>query len=99
MAAEKVTVLAVIVAKPGLEEQVRAELEALLAPTRQEEGCLNYNLHRSGDDPARFMFYENWRSKQDLDAHLAKPHLVRFLGLAGELLAEPVQVSLWEEIG
>ena len=99
MAAEKVTVLAVIVAKPGLEEQVRGELEALLAPTRQEEGCLSYNFHRSGENPARFMFYENWRSRQDLDAHLGKPHLVRFLGLAGELLAEPVQISLWEEMG
>lgn len=99
MAVEKVTVLAIIVAKPGLEEQVRGELESLLAPTRQEEGCVNYNFHRSGEDPARFMFYENWRSKQDLDAHLARPHLVRFLGLAGELLAEPPQITLWQEIG
>ncbi len=99
MAAEKVTVLALIVAKPGLEERVSDELEALLAPTRQEEGCINYNFHRSGEDPARFMFYENWRSQQDLDAHLARPHLVRFLGLAGELLAEPVQISLWQEVG
>ncbi len=99
MAAGKVTVVAVMVAKPGLEAKVRGELESLLTPTRQEEGCINYDLHRSIEDPARFMFHENWRSRQDLDEHLARPHLVRFLGLAGELLAESPQISLWEELG
>jgi quinol monooxygenase YgiN len=99
MAAGKVTVVAVLVAKHGLEAKVREELELLLAPTRKEEGCLNYDLHHSVDDSTRFMFHENWRSKQDLDAHLASAHLVRFQGLAGELFAEAPQITLWEEIG
>ncbi len=99
MAMGKVTVVAVLVAKHGLEAKVREELELLLAPTRQEEGCINYNLHRSAEDSTRFMFHENWRSRQDLDTHLASPHLVRFQSLAGELFSESPQITLWEEIG
>jgi len=51
----------------------------LVGPTRQEAGCIDYHLHRSNEDPRRFMFYENWHSKKDLDDHLAKPHLVPLL--------------------
>ena len=98
MAEGKVTVLALMKAAAGREDEVLSEMQALIAPTRGEEGCINYDLHRSLDDPAQFMFHENWRSKQDLDMHLAKPYLVRFLNLAADMLVEPAQVSIWEEI-
>jgi len=67
---KKVTVLALFKAKPGLEEEVKRELMALQGPTRSEEGCINYDLHQSKEDPSRFMFYENWKSQEDLDKHL-----------------------------
>ena len=98
MADSKVTVLAIMKAKEGMQDKVVEEAKALLEPTRQEEGCINYNLHIDANDPGRIMFHENWRSQQDLDAHLQKHYLVRFLGLAEELLAEPAQLSLWKEI-
>ena len=37
-------------------------------------------------------------SKKDLDEHLAMPYLKAFLGKAGELLAEPVDISLWDMV-
>ncbi len=98
MTLKQVTVLATIKAKKGLEETVRNEILALVPPTRAEEGCLNYDLHRSCDDPAVFMLYENWVSKDDLDKHLAMPYLQAFLGKAENMLAEPVGIELWEMI-
>ena len=95
---KQVTVLATIKAKKGLEETVRNEVLALVAPTRAEAGCLNYDLHQSSDDPATLMLYENWVSKEDLDKHLAMPYLQAFLGKVPELLAEPVQILLWDKI-
>ena len=95
----KVTVLALFKAKPGLEEEVRRELMALQEPTRSEEGCINYDLHRSRDDPSRFMFYENWKSQEDLDQHLQMPYLTAFREKAGELLAEPASITLHKMIG
>ena len=96
MSMKKVTVLATIKAKKGLEETVKNEILALIGPTRAEPGCLNYDLHQSSDDKALFMLYENWVSKEDLDLHLAMPYLQAFLGKAPELVAEPVQITLWD---
>ena len=98
MSIKQVTVLATVKAKKGLEEAVRNEVMALVAPTRAEEGCLNYDLHQSCDDPAVLMLYENWVSKEDLDKHLAMPYLQAFLAKVPDLLAEPVQILLWEKI-
>ena len=47
----KVTVIAVHRAKPGKEDALRQALLALCGPTREEKGCLNYDLHVSADDP------------------------------------------------
>ncbi|MDA0229023.1 MAG: putative quinol monooxygenase [Proteobacteria bacterium] len=83
---ERVTLVAHLQAKPGKEQELVDTLLSLVGPTRQEAGCINYHLHRSTEDPRRFMFYENWHSKKDLDAHLTKPHLVPLLSRTDELL-------------
>ena len=94
----KVTVLARCTAKPGMEKQLEQELLALVGPTRSEAGCVNYDLHRSATDQSLFMLYENWVSKQALDEHLAMDYLQRFLEKAGGILAEPVEITLWEMV-
>ncbi len=96
---KKVTVLALFKAKSGLEEEVKRELMTLQGPTRSEEGCINYDLHQSKEDPSRFMFYENWVSQEDLDKHLQMPYLKAFREKAGDLLAEPASITLHEMIG
>lgn len=98
MADGKVTVIAKARAKAGLEEQVRQEIMALLAPTRAEAGCINYDLHQSAADPALFMLYENWVSMKDLEEHLAMPYLEAFKAKAPDLLAEPLDITLWKMI-
>lgn len=93
------TVIAVLKAKPGMETALRQQLLALIPTTRQEPGCINYDLHQATDQPGHFLFHENWTSKQHLDDHLARPHLQAFLAKVPELLAEPPQITLWEKIG
>jgi quinol monooxygenase YgiN len=72
---EQITLIATFQAKPGRSEDLGKRLATLVEPTRAEAGCLNYDLHRSTEDPAVWMFYENWRSKADLDAHIQQPYL------------------------
>ena len=93
------TVLARIRALPGHEQEVKAALLALIHPTRQERGCLNYDLHQSTTDPALFVFHENWLSRAHLDAHLQMPHLDAFEEQTKGLLAEPVEITFWERLG
>lgn len=95
---QKVTVLAMAKAKEGMEETVRKELLSLVNPTRSEPGCINYDLHQAHDDKSLFIFYENWKSKEDLDKHLGMPYLKALLEKADSLLAKPIEVTLLEMI-
>jgi quinol monooxygenase YgiN len=86
------TVIGTIVAKPETREELQAILSGFVEPTRAEEGCINYDFHVDAADPCVFMFYENWRSKDDLDRHLAMPHLKPLFGRLDDLVARPVDV-------
>ena len=80
------TLVAVMRARPGKEEELEAGLKALIEPTKAEDGCHTYTLHRGSEDPSLFIFYENWTSAEHLDAHLANDHLQGFLPKIPELI-------------
>lgn len=92
------TVVALIKAKPGKEAALREALLALVPITRQEPGCLTYDLHIATDQPGHFYFHENWTSRRHLDDHLARPHLQALAARADELFAEPPAITTWERI-
>ena len=75
MPKEGIILVAMIKAKEGQDEAVKDVLEALVEPTRKEPGCLCYNLHQSKSDKTQFMFYEQWASKDSLDAHGKMPYM------------------------
>jgi len=96
MTPKTVTVVARIKARAGREGRVQQMLAAMVEPTSAEKGCISYDLHSSPEDKALFLFYENWRSRADLEKHLRMPYLQAFLAQSEELLAEPIDISLWE---
>jgi quinol monooxygenase YgiN len=98
MADNKLTITALIKAKAGMEEKAKQELMSLVGPTRAEKGCIDFDLHQSTDDKSLFMFYENWTSKDALDAHMQAPHIKAFGGKAAELLAEPIKATFWGQL-
>jgi len=85
-------------ARPGKEAELRKTLVALLAPTRREAGCLNYDLHTSPEDPGKFLFYENWASRAHHDAHFNSPHIQALLPRIDDLCASFPQVAMWEKV-
>ncbi|GJQ25310.1 MAG: antibiotic biosynthesis monooxygenase [Phycisphaerae bacterium] len=95
----KLTVIARFKARPGKEAIVRRELMALVAPTRIEPGCINYDLHVAADDPATFLFHENWESEADLERHLQSAHVQAWRERSVELLAEPGEITRWWQAG
>ena len=99
MNSKSLTVVAHVKARPGREAEVRKELLSLVEPSRKDPGCLTYDLHQAVDNPASFMFHENWTSKGLLDQHLQKPDLQAVLGRVGQMVAEPPEITLWERIG
>ncbi|PIE60979.1 MAG: antibiotic biosynthesis monooxygenase [Desulfobacterales bacterium] len=84
----KLTIIANITAKADKIETVKAELLKLIAPTREEEGCITYDLHQDNENPAHFLFYENWESRDLLQAHLDSDHLKHFVAVTEGALDE-----------
>ena len=98
MADERITVLAKVKAKQEMEEMVKQECLALVEPTRGEAGCISYDFHQDSEDKTSFMFYENWVSKEALEQHIQMPYLQAFIAKADELLAEPLDVTIWKKL-
>ncbi len=67
-----------LVAKPNREAELRAALEGLVAPSRADDGCLQYDLHTDRENPRHFFLYERWRDEAAWRAHMETPHLKRF---------------------
>jgi quinol monooxygenase YgiN len=86
-ASQMVTAVAIARAKSGQEDELGRRMMALIAPTLAEPGCIAFDLHRSNTDPAVWIFYENWRSQADLDAHMQSQHFKDFFSRADEVLA------------
>ncbi|MEM7733187.1 MAG: putative quinol monooxygenase [Pseudomonadota bacterium] len=74
----KLTITGNVIAKEDQIDFVKAELEKLIAPTRAEEGCLQYDLHQDNEDPKYFMFYENWQNRDLWQTHMNNAHLKAF---------------------
>ncbi len=82
-------VIAIIKAKKEHIEEVKSELLKLIKPTREtDEGCIQYDLTESSDDPALFIFIERWESKELLDKHASQKHVQDFVKATEEILDE-----------
>lgn len=96
MSSNGTRVIATFNARPGREEELLEVLTALVEPTRKEDGCRRYELWRSRHDRTEFTFVEDWSSDESLAAHAKSEHLARARELYPELIAEPVDLCLYD---
>lgn len=75
----QLTIVANIKAQPDKIDLVKAELLKLIQVTRSEQGCINYDLYQDNDNPAQFIFYENWETRELWQAHMANDHLKEYI--------------------
>jgi quinol monooxygenase YgiN len=98
---QMLTVMARVYVKPGSEEQVKKELLNLVPITRQEPGCIQYDMHVNIDlntleiNPRMYLFYENWRSRQDWDLHMKMPYLKTWFDMA-PTVTEKIELTIWK---
>jgi quinol monooxygenase YgiN len=82
-----VTLVVILRAKEGQEGLLEAELRALIAPTRREDGCLTYDLHRALEIPGAFLLHEVWATREHHRLHTKTPHFLRWDARKDALLA------------
>lgn len=75
----KLTIIANIKAKEDKIDLVKSELLKLIDITRAEAGCINYDLHQDNANPAHFLFYENWETRELWQTHMGNKHLEEYM--------------------
>ena len=81
------TIVARIEAKQDRVDLLKSELLKLIEPTRKEAGCLQYDLHQDNENPAVFLFYETWESRELWQEHMNSAHLAGFMKAAEAAIA------------
>jgi quinol monooxygenase YgiN len=94
---DAVTLIVILRAREGQETLLEAELRALVGPSRREEGCLTYDLHRSIDTPGALLLHEVWASREAHTEHSNTPHFLRWNARKDALLASR-DGNFWKQI-
>lgn len=92
-----VTLMVILRSREGQETLLEAELRALVSPSRKEQGCLSYNLHRSVDTPGALLLHEVWASREAHTEHTHTPHFLRWNARKDALLASR-DGNFWKHI-
>jgi quinol monooxygenase YgiN len=93
---EKLRVVAHVVALPDKVDETKSLLLGLIEPTRQEAGCIRYELLQNQTDPTDFVFVEEWESLQALDTHLASAHIQAAIAQVPNLIAEGPEIRCYK---
>ena len=94
---DSIVVVAVLKAHEGQAEALERVLRACVEPSNAEAGCLAYALHRSQDEPGRFVFVERWVDMAAIELHRQMPHYLARAEQAEGLVSER-QVHLLDDI-
>ncbi|MFQ5657244.1 MAG: putative quinol monooxygenase [Candidatus Methylomirabilales bacterium] len=85
-------VIARLKARPEKVNELSAVLMGLIAPTRQEPGCITYEMLQNKQDPTEFTFVEEWTDEAALVSHFGTSHIQDALKKLPDLLAEELDL-------
>jgi quinol monooxygenase YgiN len=95
-----IIVMALLKSRPGMGAELKEALaEQIVRMRQEEEGFIQFDLHRSTTDPTVFLLYENWTSEEALRLHFELEHTKQLVKRFDDLLAEPLQVWHLHKIG
>lgn len=90
------TKVAFFTARPRLGNTLGQRLLALVEPTRQEPGCVCYNVYQAGSSAEHWLVYEDWLSPGDFDGHMHTPYVQAFMNDLDALCSEPPEIRTFE---
>lgn len=84
-------VIATINAIKGKEKDLQKVLIKLVEPTHKESGGISYTLINNITDQTEYIFFEEWKTEKDLEAHMKSSHFQEAVSsLDGLIASEPV---------
>ena len=77
--------IAILDAKPGLEDAFRERIVELVGAVRREPGCNTFTAYEARDTPGRFYLYEVYTDAAAFAAHLQTNHVHTFISSIPDL--------------
>jgi quinol monooxygenase YgiN len=74
----KITKKVTFIAKEGHEKQLYNLLHTMIDASRNEEGCLLYDIFQYEQEPAKFIVLESWANEEALEGHKHAKHYLHY---------------------
>ncbi|MCA1012652.1 putative quinol monooxygenase [Halobacillus halophilus] len=92
----KLAVTAIFKPKDGYKDRLLDELEKVKEASREEEGCIQYDLHQSIESTTIFL-YEVWKDSDAVQSHIETAHYKTYRENTEDLL-DSREVNKWNFI-
>jgi len=90
---DTIKVIAILTARPGKREDLKALLDGMIAPSREETGNLRYDLWQDRSDSDRFVLDELYVDQAAVASHRSTAHFENYAAAVGGL-AERTALTL-----
>ena len=74
----------------------KPHMDAMLAASRAEDGCVTYSYAVDVQDPGLIRVFEAWRDRPALDAHFRTPHMAEWRAAWPAFGVSERRLSLYE---
>ena len=91
-------ILARITVKPESAVAARDVLTALVNASREEPGCIDYQLLQRADAPHVFQTLERWADQASIDAHMAAANVAAAVAAAGPMFTAPPEILTFTKL-
>jgi quinol monooxygenase YgiN len=91
---KEVTLIVRFQVKPALIETFKRRFIPHTELSRQEPGCVIFNLYQSNKNPQIYWLYEIWQDQAALDFHFAQTYTKEIFEFLKESLEVPVEAGL-----
>ena len=82
--------------RPDAWEPFVAAAGDCIEATRREQGCLAYEIHESLTQPCRFVSFESWETRDDIERHMGSDHMRAFLETTRACVTAPPVIEVIE---
>lgn len=91
-----IIVAGTVVLKPGTLDALKPDAERMIEASRDEPGCRVYSYGIDVLDPTVIRVYEEWESREHLEAHFRTDHMTVWRSRLAEIGIESRDITMWE---
>jgi quinol monooxygenase YgiN len=81
---------------PGAIEKLKGEMLKMVAATRAENGCINYDFAVDVSDPTKLIVFERWRDQKALEGHMSSAHMAAWRKAGAGAGPAERNLAIWE---